>query len=109
MRLLSSERLAAARMQQTAPTDAAEIGMAFGMGYRIGSPIYPEWGLLRALGHRPSVFGHTGAGGSIGFADPERRFAFALTKNLLHPVVEGKRSTTVEIVGAVRQALGVPE
>jgi CubicO group peptidase (beta-lactamase class C family) len=108
-RLLSAKRIELARRQQTSPADAAEVGMVFGLGYRLGSPIYPEWGLLRALGHRTTVFGHTGAGGSLGFADPERRFAFALTKNLLHPVVEGRRSTTAEIVRAVREALGVPE
>ena len=107
IRLPSPERIAAARVQQTRPSDAAEIGMAFGLGYRIGSPIYPAWGLLRALGTDPRVFGHTGAGGALGFADPERRFAFALTKNLLHPVVEGRVSTTRTIVEAVREALGV--
>jgi CubicO group peptidase (beta-lactamase class C family) len=107
VRLLPWERIAAARVQQTRPEHAAEIGMAFGLGYRIGSPIYPEWGLLRALGTDGRVFGHTGAGGSLGFADPERRFAFALTKNLLHPVVEGRVSTTRRIVEAVREALGV--
>jgi CubicO group peptidase (beta-lactamase class C family) len=108
-RLLPWERIAAARVQQTRPEHAAEIGMAFGLGYRLGSPIYPEWGLLRALGNDPRVFGHTGAGGSLGFADPERRFAFALTKNLLHPVVEGQVSTTRRIVDAVREAVGTAD
>jgi hypothetical protein len=28
-------------------------------------------------------FGHGGNGGSLGFADPERRFAFGMTKNLM--------------------------
>jgi CubicO group peptidase (beta-lactamase class C family) len=107
IRLLPRERIETARQQQTRPEDAAEVGMVFGLGYRLGSPVYPEWGLLRALGSDPRVFGHTGAGGSLGFADPERRFAFALTKNLLHPVVEGQASTTRRIVEAVRGALGV--
>jgi CubicO group peptidase (beta-lactamase class C family) len=107
-RLFGPERIAVARLQQTRPADAAEIGMAFGLGYRLGSPVYPEWGLLRALGTDPRVFGHTGAGGSLGFADPERRFAFALTKNLLHPVIVGNLSTTRTIVEAVRQAFDVP-
>ena len=107
VRLLGRERVEAARVQQTTRADAAATGMAFGLGYRIGSPVYADWAMLRALGADPRVFGHTGAGGSIGFADPERRFAFALTKNLLHPVVEGRVSTTRRIVETVRAALGV--
>jgi CubicO group peptidase (beta-lactamase class C family) len=106
-RLLSPERIALAATPHTRAADAAEIGMSFGLGYRLGSPIYPEGGILTALSERPSVFGHTGAGGTIGFADPERRFAFALTKNLLHPATPGQTSTTVTIVRTVRDALGV--
>jgi CubicO group peptidase (beta-lactamase class C family) len=64
--------------------------------------------MLRALGTSPQVFGHSGAGGTMGFADPERRFAFALTKNLLHaPNIDGQVSTTRTIVEAARAAFGV--
>jgi CubicO group peptidase (beta-lactamase class C family) len=105
-RLLSAERLALASTPQTAAPDAAEIGMVFGLGYRVGSPIYPEGGLLSALGPHPTVFGHTGAGGALGFADLERGFAFALTKNLLYPGPP-QPSTTPVIVRAVRAAVGL--
>jgi CubicO group peptidase (beta-lactamase class C family) len=30
----------------------------------------------------PGVFGHSGASGSLGFADPEHRLAFGYTPNL---------------------------
>jgi CubicO group peptidase (beta-lactamase class C family) len=110
VRLLSPERVDLVHVPQTKPEHAAEIGMSFGLGYRLGSPVYGEHAMLRALGRDPRVFGHTGAGGAIGFADPERKFAFALTKNLLHPgVVEGRVSTTRTIVETVRRALGVAD
>jgi CubicO group peptidase (beta-lactamase class C family) len=107
-RLLSPERIDVARTPQTKPEHAAEVGMSFGLGYRLGSPVYADNAMLRAMGRDPRVFGHTGAGGAIGFADPERRFSFALTKNLLHPgFAEGGASTTRTIVETVRRAFGV--
>ncbi len=35
----------------------------------------------------PQAFGHPGAGGSIGFADPERELAFGFVVNTLGPYV----------------------
>ena len=35
----------------------------------------------------PLAFGHPGAGGSIGFADPERELAFGFVTNNLGPFV----------------------
>ena len=108
-RLLSPERVAVAATRHTPPEHAAESGMVFGLGYRLGAEIYPAGGLLSALSQRSSVFGHTGAGGSIGFADPERGFAFALTKNLLYPGGAGQAPPTAGIVRVVREALGVAD
>ncbi|MCC6630045.1 MAG: beta-lactamase family protein [Chloroflexi bacterium] len=108
VRLLSPERVAAAHVPQTAARDAAAIGMVFGLGYRVGATIYGEGSLLSALGRTPAVFGHTGAGGALGFADANHGFAFALTKNLLYPGGPDRRSSTATIVRAVRDALGVP-
>jgi CubicO group peptidase (beta-lactamase class C family) len=62
---------------------------------------------MSSLTERGSVFGHTGAGGSIGFADPERRFAVAVTKNLLRQEVEGRPFPTAVLLREVREALGV--
>jgi CubicO group peptidase (beta-lactamase class C family) len=108
VRLLSPERIAAAHVPHTAARDAAEIGMVFGLGYRVGATVYGEGSLLSALGRSPAVFGHTGAGGALGFADANTGLAFALTKNLLYPGGPDRRSSTATIVNAVREALGVP-
>jgi CubicO group peptidase (beta-lactamase class C family) len=106
-RLLSPERVSQAAARQTPPAQAAESGMVFGLGYRLGATIYPPENPMYALTARESVFGHTGAGGSIGFADPERRFAVAVTKNLLREPVAGRTFPTAALLGAVRAALGV--
>jgi CubicO group peptidase (beta-lactamase class C family) len=57
---------------------------------------------------RITAFGHAGYGGSLGFADPEYRFAFALTKNRLAFTLP-EQSTVNTVANTVRAALGIPE
>lgn len=49
----------------------------FGLGFQL---THPE----RPLGPNPRAFGHFGAGGSLGFADPDEGLAFAYTPNHGH-------------------------
>ena len=46
----------------------------FGLGFRLTQP-------ERRLGPNPRTFGHFGAGGSLGFADPDARLAFGYAMN----------------------------
>jgi len=46
----------------------------FGLGFQLTQPERP-------LGPNPRSFGHFGAGGSLGFADPDERLAFGYTSN----------------------------
>jgi CubicO group peptidase (beta-lactamase class C family) len=56
--------------------DEVLLGMRtrFGAGFMIGTPDEP-------LGHGARPFGHSGAGGSIAFADPDARIGFAYVMN----------------------------
>ena len=68
---------------------------------------------MEPAGSNPRTFGHTGAGGSIGWADPDARLAVAITHNRMFdsrnlassPIPEEK--PLVAIGRAVRKALGV--
>jgi len=46
----------------------------YGLGFRLTQPAAP-------YGPNPYTFGHTGAGGSLGFADPVAKVGFAYTMN----------------------------
>ena len=55
----------------------------FGLGCMLDQPHVPN----ATFGLGPKAFGHPGAGGSIGFADPEREVAFGFVTNTLGPYV----------------------
>jgi CubicO group peptidase (beta-lactamase class C family) len=102
-RLLSPERM---QLATTLQTDADDLVVGPGprkaLGYWIGGdPFSP-------FGSRPTVFGHGGAGGSIGFADPDNGFAFALTKTRMVDALPGEGAAAV-VARATRAALGIPE
>jgi len=50
----------------------------FGLGFQLTQPERP-------LGPNPRTFGHFGAGGALGFADPDARLAFACIMNQAGP------------------------
>ena len=56
------------------PRPRARPPSRFGLGFQLTQPERP-------LGPNPGAFGHFGAGGSVGFADPEAGLAFAYTPN----------------------------
>src|SRR4030088_1759276 len=99
-RLLSEERLRQASALQTSEPDAVTaIPMNKGLGYMLGG----EWS---PMGPTPAAFRHPGSGGSIGFADPRHRFAFALTKTRLVSAMPGQDAAYL-VAEATRGALGL--
>ena len=55
----------------------------FGLGCMLDQPQLPN----ATFGLGAKAFGHPGAGGSIGFADPEHDVAFGFVTNTLGPYV----------------------
>ncbi|MFI2283395.1 serine hydrolase domain-containing protein [Nocardia beijingensis] len=78
-RLFTADTLAAATRQQVAGTDhVLMLPGRYASGYMLPTAEVPLGG--------SSSFGHPGRGGSLAFADPERRLAFAYVTN---HIVEG--------------------
>ena len=64
---------------------------------------------MLAAGRNPRTFGHPGAGGSIGWADPDAHLAVAITHNRMFRPATAEENPLVPIGQAVRQAVGVGE
>jgi CubicO group peptidase (beta-lactamase class C family) len=101
-RILSEERIRIATTLQTEMMDDVfKFQARKALGYWLGGPGLVAGGLAG-----PNTFGFQGFGGSVGFADPERRFAFGLTRNNLMRGPGGP-STAEVIEQAVEKALGL--
>jgi CubicO group peptidase (beta-lactamase class C family) len=102
VRLLPATRVWAATALQPGGLDMVlKEHLSRGLGYSLG-------GSPSAMSARASAFGHRGFGGSIGFADPEYGFAFALLKNRLAFSAPGE-GTAAHVARTVRSELGIPE
>jgi CubicO group peptidase (beta-lactamase class C family) len=101
-RILTPERIDMAAVLQTDEVDGRfKIPTRKALGYWLAGP-----GLTAAEGAGPKAFGHAGSGGSAGFADRERNYAFAITKNGLTSTQEAQ-PTAVIVEQAVEEALGL--
>jgi CubicO group peptidase (beta-lactamase class C family) len=75
VRILSPEVIAMAIEEQVYAEDVMlQRPTRFGLGFQLTQP-------ERRLGPNPRAFGHFGAGGSLGFADPDTRLAFGYAMN----------------------------
>lgn len=78
-RLIAGERLAVATTEQWAEREPV-LGHDYrmGLGFTLNSPD-------AYMGPNLNAFGHVGAGGSTGLADPDARVGFSYGMNLMHP------------------------
>jgi CubicO group peptidase (beta-lactamase class C family) len=60
--------------------DVQGITLRIGAGFWLGGNLQPE-NLGRQIGRNPRAIGHPGAGGSIAWADPDKRIAVAILHN----------------------------
>ena len=79
VRVVTTEALAAATQEQVYGEDLVLARPSrFGLGFQL---THPE----RQLGNGPRCFGHFGAGGSVGFCDPDARLAVGYVTNQMGP------------------------
>jgi CubicO group peptidase (beta-lactamase class C family) len=97
VRLLDAATLAEATAEAAAGTDLVlRRPSRFGLGFQLTQPERP-------MGTSARSFGHFGAGGSLGFADPDARLAFGYTMNRAGPRWQNPRNRA--LVEAVYAAL----
>ena len=82
VRLLRPETIALARTTQAEGTDAVlDLPTRFGVGFMLPPAL--------SLAAAPTAFGHPGAGGSLGMADPEAELGFGYAMNQMQLGVTG--------------------
>ena len=83
-RLLDPQLLAELRREHSRGPDKTLLtDTRFGLGCMLDQPAVA----IATFGLGAQAFGHPGAGGSVGFADPEREVAFGFVTNSLGPYV----------------------
>lgn len=98
VRLLDERTLNEAIEPQVEGPDAVLMfPIPFALGFMRHSDFSPMAG--------PRSFGHYGAGGSVGFADPDRRLAVGYTMNQMHFGIAGDPRTAA-LIAAVDAAAG---
>jgi CubicO group peptidase (beta-lactamase class C family) len=86
VRLLSRATLGAATTEQSCGFDLInQRPSRFGLGFQLTQPERP-------LGPNPHSFGHFGAGGSLGFCDPDTDMAFGYVTNDMGPRWQNPRN-----------------
>jgi CubicO group peptidase (beta-lactamase class C family) len=97
VRLLDPATATAAAQTQVEGDDAVLLTpTSFALGYMVGLSLPPDAG--------PLAFGHAGAGGSLGYADPGQGLGFGYVMNQMRMDPDDRRS--LDLAAAVHAALG---
>jgi CubicO group peptidase (beta-lactamase class C family) len=98
--LFTAEQIEAARQRQTEGSDRVLfVETSFGLGYMVSSAFSPFGGT--------GSFGHPGAGGSVGFADPDNHLAVGYVMNRMMQNLSGDPRTR-GLIKAAYNAVGAP-
>jgi CubicO group peptidase (beta-lactamase class C family) len=100
-RLVSPERVEEMQTLYTDESDAVmEVPYRRSLGYWLGG--WPG----SVIGPNPRAFGHPGAGGAIGWADPESGLAAAVFNNKMVVAFTPEEDQHLHIADAIRSAIG---
>ena len=81
--VLTPESIARLSAEQSAGADLVlQVPTRFGLGFMLSQERVDA-----RFGPSPRAFGHPGAGGSLGFADPDRRIGFGYVMNRMGPYI----------------------
>ncbi len=98
--LFTQAQMDAARTRETEGNDQVLfVETAFGLGYMVSSAFSPFGGV--------GSFGHPGAGGSVGFADPDNSLAVGYVMNRMMQNLSGDPRTR-GLIKAAYDAVGAP-
>lgn len=104
VRLVSKQRLPHMQRLMTEEPDRVLLSpIRKGIGFFLGGEV---GGFPNAMGPRKSAIGHSGAGGPLGFADPDVNLAVGITSNKMQYPAPGE-GVTLEICDAIRNELGL--
>ncbi|HEV2171097.1 MAG TPA: serine hydrolase domain-containing protein [Candidatus Binatus sp.] len=81
--------------QANGPDLILGVATRWGLGFQLNQPLAP-------LGPNPRTFGHAGAGGSLGFADPDGRVGFGYVMNQMgsDALIDGRAASLLNAVYA---------
>jgi CubicO group peptidase (beta-lactamase class C family) len=100
VRLLSPERVSLIAQEQTRALDQV-IGLNVRKG--LGYFLHGENG--ESISDSPDSFGHPGAGGSVGYADPTHGLAVGFTKTRLTAPVDRMTGSDVKVSARIQEVL----
>lgn len=105
VQIVSKERLPEIhRLMTDSPDRVLMMPIRKGIGFFLGG--HGAGPIRNTFGPRTTAFGHSGAGGSTAFADPEVGLSIAVTLNKMQGTLQGE-GPTFEICEFIREELGV--
>jgi CubicO group peptidase (beta-lactamase class C family) len=98
VRVMSKDEVAKCSIEQSFGPDAVlMLSTRFSLGFMMSQP-------GASLGPNPKSFGHPGAGGSLGYADPEAKIGFGYTMNKMQAslLIDPRATALIDAVYASR-------